>query len=107
MEILQGIIAPSFADIFANNCFKNGMLPIALSDDQVTEIMRRTAATEGYCLTVDLERQSIEDDKGLALPFSVGEFQKSCLLNGLDDIGLTLQHVDRITAFEQSRKTWV
>jgi len=101
------IIAPSFADIFANNCFKNGMLPIALSDDQVTEIMRRTAANEGYRLTVDLERQSIEDDKGLALTFSVGEFQKYCLLNGLDDIGLTLRHVDLITQFEQSRKTWV
>ena len=100
------IIASSFADIFSNNCFKNGMLPIVLGEEQVAEIMRRTVAQEGYRLTVRLESQSIEDDQGLALKFSVGEFQKYCLLNGLDDIGLTLQHEDQITSFEQSRKPW-
>jgi 3-isopropylmalate/(R)-2-methylmalate dehydratase small subunit len=100
------IIASSFADIFSNNCFKNGMLPIVLGEEQVAEIMRRTVAQEGYRLAVDLESQSIEDDQGLALKFSVGEFQKYCLLNGLDDIGLTLQHENQITSFEQSRKPW-
>ena len=102
----RAVIAPSFADIFANNCYKNGMLPIALSDEDVTEIMRRATANEGYQLTIDLERQSIEDDQGLALKFSVGEFQKYCLLNGLDDIGLTLQHESEIAAFEQMRRRW-
>ncbi len=100
------IIAPSFADIFSNNCFKNGMLPIVLSDQDVAEITRRTVENEGYRLTVNLERQTIEDDHGLALKFAVGEFQKYCLLEGLDDIGLTLRHEDQITGFEQSRKTW-
>src|ERR1041384_3006367 len=82
------IIAPSFADIFANNCFKNGMLPIVLTTEQVQEIMRRTKQREGYELTVDLERQTIEDSDGLAILFTVGEFQRYCLLEGLDDIGL-------------------
>jgi 3-isopropylmalate/(R)-2-methylmalate dehydratase small subunit len=100
------IIAPSFADIFSNNCFKNGMLPIVLDEEQVAEIMRRTAAQEGYRLTIDLQRQSIEDDQGLAMKFKVSEFQKYCLLNGLDDIGLTLQHENEIAAFEGSRKRW-
>lgn len=94
------IIAPSFADIFANNCFKNGMLPVALSDDQVREIMQRTHSHTGYELTVDLERQTIEDTKGLSIPFTVGEFQRYCLLEGLDDIGLTLRHEDRIKEYE-------
>ncbi len=100
------IIAPSFADIFSNNCFKNGMLPIVLSDEHVAEITRRTVENEGYRLTVDLERQTIEDGHALALKFAVGEFQKYCLLEGLDDIGLTLRHEAQITSFEQSRKTW-
>jgi 3-isopropylmalate/(R)-2-methylmalate dehydratase small subunit len=95
------IIAPSFADIFANNCFKNGMLPIALTDEQVREIMRR-AQQEGYEITVDLERQTIEDSEGLSILFVVSEFQRYCLLEGLDDIGLTLRHVDAITAYELS-----
>ena len=96
------IIAPSFADIFANNCFKNGMLPIALSDSQVEQIMRRAQDHEGYQLTVDLERQTIEDANGLSILFVVGEFQRYCLLEGLDDIGLTLRHEDAISAFEKS-----
>lgn len=96
------IIAPSFADIFANNCFKNGMLPIVLKDEQVQEIMRRTKQREGYELTVDLERQTIEDSEGLAILFTVGEFQRYCLLEGLDDIGLTLRHEDLIQEYELS-----
>jgi 3-isopropylmalate/(R)-2-methylmalate dehydratase small subunit len=96
------IVAPSFADIFANNCFKNGMLPIALQDEQVREIMTRAREREGYELTVDLERQTIEDAQGLSILFVVGEFQRYCLLEGLDDIGLTLRHEDAIRAYELS-----
>jgi 3-isopropylmalate/(R)-2-methylmalate dehydratase small subunit len=90
------IIAPSFADIFANNCFKNGMLPITLPAEQVKELMHRSE------LTVDLERQTIEGDSGLSIGFQVNEFQRYCLLEGLDDIGLTLQHEDAIRAYESS-----
>ena len=96
------IIAPSFADIFANNCFKNGMLPIVLTDDQVAVIMRRAQQQEGYQLTIDLERQTLEDSQGLSILFVVGEFQRYCLLEGLDDIGLTLRHEDAIRAYEAS-----
>jgi len=96
------IIAPSFADIFANNCFKNGMLPITLTPEQVQEIMRRTQQREGYELTVDLERQTIEDSEGLSILFVVSEFQRYCLLEGLDDIGLTLRHEDLISEYEVS-----
>jgi 3-isopropylmalate/(R)-2-methylmalate dehydratase small subunit len=96
------IIAPSFADIFANNCFKNGMLPITLAAEQVEEIMRRAQEREGYELTVDLERQTVEDSSGLSMSFAVGEFQRYCLLEGLDDIGLTLRHEHAIRAYEAS-----
>ena len=94
------VIAPSFADIFYNNCFKNGMLPITLTAEQVREIMTRAQQQEGYTLTVDLERQTIKDSSGLSILFVVGEFQRHCLLEGLDDIGLTLQHEDAIKAYE-------
>lgn len=94
------IIAPSFADIFANNCFKNGMLPIVLSNDQVRTIMRHAQEEIGYKLTVNLERLTIEDTNGLSIPFAVGEFQRYCLLEGLDDIGLTLRHEDLIKKYE-------
>ena len=97
------IIAPSFADIFANNCFKNGMLPITLEPSQVREIMTHAQQQEGYTLTVDLERQTIEDSHGLSILFVVGEFQRYCLLEGLDDIGLTLRHEDAITNYEATR----
>jgi 3-isopropylmalate/(R)-2-methylmalate dehydratase small subunit len=97
------LIAPSFADIFANNCFKNGMLPIALPEEQVASIMKRAQEVEGYELTVDLERQTISDDSGLSILFTVGSFQRYCLLEGLDDIGLTLRHEAAIKAFEASR----
>jgi 3-isopropylmalate/(R)-2-methylmalate dehydratase small subunit len=96
------IIAPSFADIFANNCFKNGMLPITLAAEQVEEIMKRARQQEGYQLTVDLERQVVEDASGLSIEFAVSEFQRYCLLEGLDDIGLTLRHEDAIHAYEIS-----
>ena len=98
----RAIIAPSFADIFANNCFKNGMLPIALNDEQVRSLMQRAQQETGYKLTIDLEKQTIEDASGLSIPFSVAEFQRYCLLEGLDDIGLTLRHEDAIKAYEAS-----
>src|SRR5215208_2020483 len=94
------IIAPSFADIFANNCFKNGMLPIALAEEQVADIMKRAQEREGYPLTVDLETQIITDESGLSVSFVVQEFQRYCLLEGLDDIALTLKHEDAIKAYE-------
>ena len=100
------IIAPSFADIFANNCFKNGMLAIVLPEQQVLDIMSRAQQVDSYQLTVDLERQVIEDENGWSVPFSVGEFQRYCLLEGLDDIGLTLRHEDLIKAYEASRPPW-
>src|SRR4030095_1734306 len=87
---IRAIIAPSFADIFANNCFKNGMLPVTLPDSTVGEIIQRTQENEGYKLTVDLQNQIISDDIGLSTRFQVSEFQRYCLLEGLDDIGLTL-----------------
>ena len=98
------IIAPSFADIFANNCFKNGMLPITLPAAQVAEIMDRAQRYEGYKMIVDLERQSVADANGLEVSFVIGEFQRYCLLEGLDDIGLTLRHEEAIRAYELSRR---
>ncbi len=95
------VIAPSFADIFYNNCFKNGLLPVTLPDARVDELFLRTYANEGYRLTVDLEQQTIGDDHGLKLNFEIDPFRKYCLLNGLDDIGLTLQHEGEISAFEK------
>jgi 3-isopropylmalate/(R)-2-methylmalate dehydratase small subunit len=97
----RAILAPSFADIFANNCFKNGMLPITLTAEQVREIIARAQQREGYTLTIDLERQTISDSSGLSILFVVGEFQRYCLLEGLDDIGLTLRHEDAIRAYEK------
>ena len=98
----RAIIAPSFADIFSNNCFKNGMLPITLTAEQVAEIMMRAKQREGYQLTIDLERQTVADADGLSILFVVSEFQRYCLLEGLDDIGLTLRHEDAIRAYESS-----
>lgn len=94
------VIAPSFADIFYNNCFKNGMLPIRLAEAQVDDLFRRAAAHPGYKLTVDLESRTIRDEHGLELKFDVDDFRRHCLLNGLDDIGLTLQHAEKIAAYE-------
>ncbi|GIO00419.1 3-isopropylmalate dehydratase small subunit [Brevibacillus laterosporus] len=100
------IIAPSFADIFYNNCFKNGILPIKLTEQQVEELFTRTEATEGYTLTIDLENQVVEDDRGLSYPFEVDPYRRYCLLHGLDDIGITLQQEDKIVAYEQKMPAW-
>ncbi|WCN39395.1 3-isopropylmalate dehydratase small subunit [Aneurinibacillus uraniidurans] len=93
------VIAPSFADIFHNNCFKNGILPIVLPEETVDQLFKNTA-TEGYELTVDLEANTISDKNGLVIPFQVNEYRRHCLLNGLDDIGITLQQEDKIAAYE-------
>ena len=102
----RAIIAPSFADIFANNCFKNGLLPVVLKDAEVAELMRRADEVEQYQLTVDLERRLVEDSRGFSASFAIEDFQRHCLLEGLDDIGLTLQHEPEITAYEARRPTW-
>jgi 3-isopropylmalate/(R)-2-methylmalate dehydratase small subunit len=94
------IIASSFADIFANNSLKNGLLTVRLSDDQVAEITDRARNLENYTLSVDLETLSVEDGRGFTARFSMDEFSRHCLLNGLDDIGLTLQHEPEIAAYE-------
>ena len=98
------IIAPSFADIFYNNCFKNGILPIKLDAAIVDSLFKETYASEGYALNVDLAAQTITKPSGEAISFEVDPFRKHCLLEGLDDIGLTLQHVDDIKAYEARRK---
>jgi len=97
------VIAPSFADIFYNNCFKNGILPIRLSEEQVEDLFQRTAKHEGYKLTVDLENKTIADEFGLSIAFDLDEHRRQFLLQGLDDIGLTLQHEDKIAAYEAAR----
>jgi 3-isopropylmalate/(R)-2-methylmalate dehydratase small subunit len=100
----RAIIAPSFADIFYNNCFKNGLLPIVLPDAQVEELFRRAESTEGYKLTVDLPSQSIRDTQNLNLHFDIEPFRKQVLLEGLDDIGTTLKHAADITTYESAHK---
>lgn len=101
---IRSVIAPSFAEIFYNNCFKNGLLPIVLSDAQVDQLFKETAATAGYELSIDLEKQVVVTPSGEELAFEIDEFRKHCLLNGLDDIGLTLQHADDIKAYEEKRR---
>src|SRR5947209_1810496 len=95
------LIASSFADIFYNNCFKNGILPIRLDDAVVDDLFRRAAKHPRYTLTADLETCRLSDEHGLDLSFDIEPFRRNCLLNGLDDIGLTLAHEDKITAFEK------
>ena len=97
------IIAPSYADIFYNNCFKNGILPVTLAENQVDELFKLAESEEGYKLTVDLPSQTISDAHGLSYKFEIGEFRKRVLLEGLDDIGLTLKHEADITAYEQAK----
>ena len=97
------IIAPSFADIFYNNCFKNGMLPIALGAETVDILFQRATEHPGYSLSVELQSRAITDDHGLSIIFEIDEFRRHCLLNGLDDIALTLAHADKIAAFEATR----
>lgn len=101
---VRAVIAPSFADIFFNNSFKNGLLPIMLPAETVGQLFQETEAQEGYQLTVDLERQQVLTPTGVAFGFSIDEFRRYCLLNGLDDIGLTLQHADEIRAYEERRQ---
>lgn len=98
------IIASSFADIFYNNCFKNGILPIILDENQLDGLFKAVESTPDYKLTIDLKAQTITTPTGEVFNFSVDEFKKHCLLNGLDDIGITLQYTDDIVAYEQRRK---
>ena len=98
------IIAPSFADIFFNNCFKNGMLPVVLQNAEVDRLFQEVGTQPGYRLTVDLAAQTVTTPSGATFRFSVDPFRKDCLLNGLDEIGLTLQHAADIDAYEQRRK---
>ena len=100
----RAIIAPSFADIFFNNCFKNGLLPIVLDAASVDDLFQAVIATPGYRLQIDLEQQSVIAPDGMVYRFEVDAFRKNCLLNGLDDIGLTLQHVREIKEYEARRK---
>lgn len=106
---IRVIVAPSFADIFFNNCFKNGLLPIVLDKNIVSKLFQEVESAEGYELTVDLPAQTITTPAGEVIPFEVDEYRKHCLLNGLDEIGVTLQDADAIRAFEQQwrqRSPW-
>jgi len=95
------VISTDFADIFYNNCFKNGVLPVTLTNEQMDELFQRIEKNEGYKVTVDLENQVVTDDRGLRYSFTVDPFRRECLLKGLDDIGLTLVHENEISAFEK------
>ena len=106
----RALIAPSFADIFFNNCFKNGLLPIRLPEHELDKLFAEAAAFIGYTLTIDLERQLVIKPDGASVAFDVEPFRKYCLLGGFDDIGLTLRHADKIRAFEAERlltKPWL
>jgi 3-isopropylmalate/(R)-2-methylmalate dehydratase small subunit len=96
----RAVISSSFADIFANNSTKNGFLAVRLRDEEVAELMRRANEIEGYAVTIDLEQCTVQDDQGFRATFPIEEFVRHCLLNGLDDIGLTLQHEEEIAAYE-------
>jgi len=98
------IIAPSFADIFYNNCFKNGLLPIVLKEDSVDQLFREAEGLEGYQLAVDLEAKTVTTPSGQSFGFEVDDFRRHCLLNGLDDIGVTLEGADDIKAYEAKRR---
>ncbi len=98
------IIAPGFADIFFNNCFKNGLLPITMEEETVDRLFREVDAEPGYELAVDLEARTIATPSGRVLNFAVDSFRRHCLLNGLDEIGMTLQHVDQIREYEERHK---
>ncbi len=106
----RAIIAPGFADIFYNNCFKNGLLPVVLAEEQVDRLFQEVEATEGYRLTVDLQSRQICLPDGTSMSFDIDDFRRHCLLHGLDDIGLTLQNADDIRAYEaerMKREPWV
>jgi 3-isopropylmalate/(R)-2-methylmalate dehydratase small subunit len=101
----RALIAPSFADIFFNNCYKNGLLPIVLDESKVERLFHDVLAFPGYRLEINLERQTVTRPDGEVLSFDVDGFRKYCLLNGLDDIGLTLRHAEKIRAFEERRRS--
>ncbi|MDI9330210.1 MAG: 3-isopropylmalate dehydratase small subunit [Alphaproteobacteria bacterium] len=106
----RAILAPSFADIFFNNCFKNGLLPIVLPESVIDGLFNEVAAFPGFELTIDLDRQVVVKAQGEEIPFEVNAFRKYCLINGFDDIGLTLRHADKIRAYEAQRlatKPWL
>ena len=100
------IVAPSFADIFYNNSFKIGLLPVILSEEKIASLVEKCEQNEGYEITVDLEKLQISDECGFAETFEIDEFRRYCLLNGLDDIGLTLQNENKISEFENQRPVW-
>ncbi|MDQ0139139.1 3-isopropylmalate dehydratase small subunit [Cupriavidus necator] len=99
----RAVIAPSFADIFFNNCYKNGLLPVVLSEQQVDHLFNETNAFNGYQLTIDLDKQVVMTPSGQGYEFDIAPFRKYCMLNGFDDIGLTLRHADKIKAYEAER----
>jgi 3-isopropylmalate/(R)-2-methylmalate dehydratase small subunit len=100
------VIAASYADIFYNNCFKNGILPVILPEEATAELIARANAAPGYQATVDLEKCEVRDNLGFRAPFTVDAFRRECLLKGLDDVGLTLQHDAAIRAYEATRPSW-
>ena len=100
----RAVIAPSFADIFFNNCYKNGLLPIVLTEEQVDQLFKEVEANEGYQLSIDLAEQTLTTPSGETFTFDITEHRKHCLLNGLDEIGLTLQHADEIRDFGEKRR---
>jgi 3-isopropylmalate/(R)-2-methylmalate dehydratase small subunit len=102
----RAILAPSFADIFANNCMKNGIVPVVLSESEVEELFRRAGDGQSYQVTVDLERRMVEDDRGFSASFVLDDFSRHCLLEGLDDIALTQQYEPQIAAYEARRAAW-
>lgn len=102
----RAIIAPTFADIFATNCTKNGILPVVLAESEVTELIRRAGETPDYQVIVDLEQQAVYDQLGFSARFAIDDFRRHCLLEGLDDIGLTVQHEAAIQVYEANRPAW-
>jgi 3-isopropylmalate/(R)-2-methylmalate dehydratase small subunit len=102
----EAVIAPSFGDIFSNNCYKNGILPVVLSEQTVADLIRQIEVQEGYTLTIDLETQNVIQPDGVVHPFEIGDFQKQCLLNGLDEIGWTLQFESSIAEYESRRENY-
>lgn len=100
----RSVIAPSFADIFFNNCFKNGLLPIVLTESEVDQLFSEVEVSEGYALAIDLEQQTVTTPGGDVFTFEVDAFRKHCLLNGLDDIGVTLEDADAIRSYEEERR---
>ena len=103
----RAVVAPSFADIFMNNCMKNAVLPVALSDAEVAELSRRARTFEDYRLTIDLERCAVSDDAGFDASFRIDDFRRHCLLEGLDEIALTLRHESEIRHYESARARWL